>query len=119
MEVVLHVSEEELREFPEEASGLEGATTPQEQGGKVSPTQGTVLDLLSLYTSPTFHLLDRIHRGQVRHLLGKSPKGGSYNRDNRFQKNKACNQPVHCYIKQPVDSYSKRPVNCHSKRPDR
>ena len=111
MEVVLHVSEEELREFPEEASGLEEATTPQEQGGKVSQTQGTVQDLLSLYTSPTFHLLDRIHRGQVRHLLGKSPKGGSDIRDNRFQKNKACNQPV--------DSYSRRPVNCHSKRPDR
>ena len=103
MEVVLHVSEEELREFPEEASGLEEATTPQEQGGKVSQTQGTVQDLLSLYTSPTFHLLDRIYRGQVRHLLGKSPKGGSDNRDNRFQKNKACNQPA----------------NCHSKRPDR
>ena len=111
MEVVLHVSEEELREFPEEASGLEGATTPQEQSGKVSQTQGTVQDLLSLSTSPTFHLLDRIHKGQVRHLLGKSPKGGSDNRDNRFQKNKACNQPV--------DSYSKRPVNCHSKHPDR
>ena len=56
MEVVLHVSEEELREFPEEASGLEEATTPQEQSGKVSLTQGTVQDLLSLYTSPTFHL---------------------------------------------------------------
>ena len=53
MEVVLHVSGEELREFPEEASGLEGATTPQEQSGKVSQTQGTVQDLLSLSTSPT------------------------------------------------------------------
>ena len=107
MEVVLHVSEEELKEFPEEASRLEGATTSQEQSGKVSQTQGTVQDLLSLSTSPTSYLLDRIHKGQVRYLLGKSPKGGSDNRGNRFQKNKVC--------KQPVDSYSKRPVNCYSK----
>ena len=115
MEVVLHVSEEELREFPEEASGLEEATTPQEQSGKVSLTQGTVQDLFSLSTSPTSHLLDRIHRGQVRHLLGKSPKGGSYNRDNRFQKKKACNQPVDSYSKRPVNCYIKQPVDSYSK----
>ena len=116
MEVVLHVSEEELREFPEEASRLEGATTPQEQSGKVSQTQGTVQDLLSLSTSPTFHLLDRIHKGQVRHVLGKSPKGGSDNGDNRFRKNKVYKRPVNCYSKRP-DSYSKRPVDSYSKLP--
>ena len=44
MEVVLHVSEEELKEFPEEASALEEATTSQEKDGKVSQTQGTVQD---------------------------------------------------------------------------
>ena len=70
MEVVLHVSEEELKEFPEEAPRLEEATTSQEQSGKVSQTQGTVQDLLSLSTSPTSLLLDRIHKGQVRYLPG-------------------------------------------------
>ena len=51
MEVVLHVCEEELKEFPEEAPRLEETTTSQEQSGKVSQTQGTVQDLLSLSTS--------------------------------------------------------------------
>ena len=86
MEVEIHVSEEELKEFPEEASGLEEATTSQEKGGKVSQTQGTVQDLFSLSTSPTSHLLDRIHRGQVSYLPGKSPiPGGSGNRPKLFR----------------------------------
>ena len=86
MEVVLPVSEEELKEFPEEASGLKEATTSQEKGGKVSQTQGTVQDLFSLSTSPTSHLLDRIHRGEVSYLPGKSPiPGGPGNRPKLFR----------------------------------
>ena len=86
MEVVLHVSKEALKEFPEEAPRLEEATTSKEQSGKVSQTQGTVQDLFSLSTSPTSHLLDRIHRGQVSYLPGKSPiPGGSGNRPKLFR----------------------------------
>ena len=54
MEIVISVSEAELEEFPEE--------TPEssEQSSETSHTPGTVKSLLSIDTSPTPELLDRI-----------------------------------------------------------
>ena len=103
MEIVISVSEAELEEFPEEAPE---STGQQEQSRETSYAQGTVKCLLLVDTYPTPELLDRIRRGKVAFMIRKSPKGGSDNRDNRFQKNKVCKQPVNCYSKQP-DSYSK------------
>ena len=57
MEIVIPVSEAELEEFPEEApesSGLQG------QSSETLHTQGTVKSLLSIDTSPTPELLDKI-----------------------------------------------------------
>ena len=52
MEVEIHVSEEELAEFPEEATDSTGG---QGQSGKTSqtPKQGIVQSLLFVRTSPT------------------------------------------------------------------
>ena len=112
MEIVISVSEAELEEFPEEAPE---STGQQEQSRETSYAQGTVKCLLLVDTCPTPELLDRIRRGRVASMIGKSPKGGSDNRDNRFQKNKVCKQPINSYSKQPVNSYSKRSVNSYSK----
>ena len=103
MEIVISVSEAELEDFPEEAPE---STGQQEQSRETSYAQGTVKCLLLVDTYPTPELLDRIRRGRVAFIIGKSPKEGSDNRDNRFQENKVCKQSVNCYSKQPVE-YSK------------
>ena len=107
MEIVISVSKTELEEFPEEAPE---STGQQEQSRETSYAQGTVECLLLVDTGPTPELLDRIQRSRLVSMIGKSPKGGSDNRHNRFQKNKVCKQPINSYSKQPVNSYSKRPV---------
>ena len=105
MGIVISVSEAELEKFPEAPE----STGQQEQSRETSYAQGIVKCLLLVNACPIPELLDRIQRGRVASMIGKSPKGGSDNRDNRFQKNKVCKQPVNCYSKQP---------NCYSKRPD-
>ena len=84
MEIVIFVSEAELEEFPEEASE---STELQEQSSTSSHSQGTVKSLLSVDTSPTPELLDRIRRGKVALLIGESPSsvGGSGNRPRRYK----------------------------------
>ena len=109
MEIVISVSEAELEEFPEEAPE---STGQQEQSRETSYAQGTVKCLLLVDTYLTPELLDRIRRGKVASMIRKSPKGGSDNRDNRFQKNKVCKQPVNSYSKPPLDSY---PIGCYRK----
>ena len=79
MEIVISVSEAELEEFLEEAPESSGQ---QEQSGETSHTQGTVKSLLSINTSPTLELLEKIQRGRIACLLGNTPEGGS---DCRFQ----------------------------------
>ena len=75
MEVVLSVSEAELEEFPEEEDTAE-STGQQEQSSETSQIQGTVNKLLSIITSPTPGLLERIKRGKLAHLIGNTPEGG-------------------------------------------
>ena len=76
MEVEIHVSEEELAEFPEEATD---STPEQSQFGKTSqtPNQGTVQSLLLVRATPS--LLRRIRKGYTRYMIRESPKpsGGS------------------------------------------
>ena len=78
MEVEIHVSEEELAEFPEEATN---STGQQEQSGKTkqTPNQGTVQSLLLVRTTPTLSLLRKIRKGYTRYVIRESPKssGGS------------------------------------------
>ena len=74
MEIVISVSEAELEEFPEEAPESSGQ---QEQSSETSHTQGTVKSLLSINTSPTPELLEKIKRGRIACLLGDTPEGGS------------------------------------------
>ena len=78
MEVEIHVSEEELAEFPEEATN---SKEQQEQSGKTSqmPNQGTVQSLLFVRATPTPSLLRRIRKGCTGYVIRKSPKpsGGS------------------------------------------
>ena len=78
MEVEIHVSEEELAEFPEEATDL---MREQGQSGKTSqtPNQGTVQSLLLVRATPTPSLLRRIRKGCTRYVIRESPKssGGS------------------------------------------
>ena len=78
MEVEIHVSEEELAEFPEEATE---STVEQSQSGKTSqtPNQGTVQSLLLVRATPTLSLLRRIRKGCTRYVIRESPKpsGGS------------------------------------------
>ena len=97
MEIVISVSEAELEEFPEEE--IPESSGQQEQSSKTSHTQGTVKSLLSIDTSPTPELLERIKRGRVAHLIRDTPEGGS---NQRFQAYKAAKQPT-------LDRYSKRP----------
>ena len=75
MEIVISVSEAELEEFPEE--GAPESSGKQEKSGKTSPIQGTVKSLLSINTSPTPELLEKIRRGRIAYLLRCTPKGGS------------------------------------------
>ena len=78
MEVKIHVSEEELAEFPEEATD---STREQSQSGKASqtPNQGTVQSLLLVRATPTLSLLRKIRKGYTRYVIRESPKssGGS------------------------------------------
>ena len=98
MEVTLFVSEAELEEFPEE--GTAESTGQPEQSSKTSQIKGTVRSSLSIITSPTSQLLERIKRGKVTHLIGNTPEGGS---EYRSQTRKAADS------KQPVDRHNKRP----------
>ena len=82
MEIVISASEAELEEFPEEAPE---SSRQQEQSSETLPT-GTVESLLSINTSPTPELLEKIKRGRIACLLGDTPEGGS---DCRFQTYKA------------------------------
>ena len=75
MEIVISVSEAELEEFQEEEAPE--SSGQQEQSGKTSPIQGTVKSLLSIYTSPTSELLEKIKRGRIAYLLRCTPEGGS------------------------------------------
>ena len=75
MEIVISVSEAELEEFPEEEAPE--SSGQQEQSSKTSPTQDTVKSLLSIDTSPTPELLEKIKRGRIAHLLRYTPEGGS------------------------------------------
>ena len=95
MEIVISVSEAELEEFPEEE--IPEPSGQKEQSSKTSPTQGTVKSLLSIYTSPTPELLEKIKRGRIAHLLRHTPEGGS---NQRFQTYKTAKQPT-------LDRYSK------------
>ena len=74
MEIVISVSEAELEEFPEEEAPE--SSGQQEQSGKTSPIQGTVKSLLSIDTSPTPELLEKIKRGRIAYLLRCTPEGG-------------------------------------------
>ena len=97
MEIVISVSEAELEEFPEEEA-LE-SSRKQEQSGKTSPIQGTVKSLLSIDTSPTLELLEKIQRGRIAYLSRCTPEGGS---NQGIQNRKAAKQPK-------LGPYSKRP----------
>ena len=83
MEIVISVSEAELEGFPEEIPESSGQ---QEQSGKTPHIPGTVKSLLSIDTSPTLELLEKIQRGKIAHLIRDTPEGGS---NERFQKYKA------------------------------
>ena len=74
MEIVISVSEAELEEFSEEE--IPESSGQQEQSSQTSSTQGTVKSLLSIDTSPTLELLEKIKRGRIAHLLRHTPEGG-------------------------------------------
>ena len=75
MEIVISVSEAELEEFPEEEAPE--SSGQQEQSGKTMPIQGTVKNLLSINTSPTPELLEKIKGGRIAHLLWYTLEGAS------------------------------------------
>ena len=106
MELVISVSEAELEEFPEEEEASE-TSGKQEQSGKTSLTQGTVKSLLSIDTSPTPELLEKIQRGRIAYMLRHTPEGGS---SQRLQSRKAANRPK-------AGRYSKRPVSLAIRKP--
>ena len=93
--MVISVSEAELEEFPEEE--MQESSEQQEQSGETLHTQCTVKSLLSIDTSPTLELLEKIKRGRIAHLIRDTPEGGS---NQRFQTYKAAKQPM-------LDHYSK------------
>ena len=76
MEIVISVSEAELEEYQEE-EGIPESSGQQEQSGKTSHIPGTVESLLSINTSPTPELLEKIKRGRIAHLIRDTPEGGS------------------------------------------
>ena len=94
MEIVISVSEAELEEFPEEE--IPETSRQQEQSSKTSHIQGTVKRLLSIDTSPTPELLEKIKRGRIVHLLRHTPEGGS-------------NQRLQAAKRPTLDRYSERP----------
>ena len=94
---MISVSEAELDEFPEEEA-LE-TSEKQEQSGKTSPTQGTVKSLLSIDTSPTPELLEKIRWGRIAYLSRCTPEEGS---SQGLQNCKTANRPkLGHYSKQP------------------
>ena len=97
MEIVISVSEAELEEFQEEE--IPELLGQQEQSDKTSHTQDTVKSLLSIDTSPTPELLEKIKRGRIAHLIRDTPEGGS---NRRLQTYKAAKRSM-------LDCYSKRP----------
>ena len=82
MEVEIHVSEEELAEFPEEATD---STAEQSQSGKTSqtPNQGTVQSLLLVRATPTPSLLRRIRKGCTRYMIRESSGGSGSSSKNK------------------------------------
>ena len=84
MQIVISVSEAELEEFPKEE--IPESLGQQEQSGKTLHIPGTVESLLSINTSPTPELLEKIKRGRIAHLIRDTPEGGS---NRRFQTYKA------------------------------
>ena len=110
MEIVISVSEAELEEFPEEAPESSGQ---QEQSGKTSPIQGTVKSLLSIDTSPTLELLEKIKRGRIAYLLGRTPKAGS---NQGLQNYKVAKRPKpDHYNKQPRSLAIHKPIKVHKR----
>ena len=75
MEIVISVSKAELEEFLEEEA-LE-SSGKQEQSSKILPIQCTVKSLLSVDTSPTLELLEKIKRGRIACQLRGTPEGRS------------------------------------------
>ena len=75
IEIVISVSEADLEEFPEEE--IPESSGQQEQFSKTSHIPGTVKRLLSIDTSPTPELLEKIKRGRITHLIRDTPEGGS------------------------------------------
>ena len=69
MEVEVHVSEEELAEFREEATESTGT---QEQSSQAQ-NQGNVQSLLSIEAFPTPSLLRKIRKGYTRYVIGETP----------------------------------------------
>ena len=115
MEIVISVSEAELEEFPEEEAPE--SSGQQEQSGKTLPIQGTVKSLLSIDTSPTPELLEKIKRGRIAYLLRCTPEGGS---NQGLQNHKVAKRPKLGHyskrprslaIRKPIKAY-KRPVTC-------
>ena len=84
MDIVISVSEAELEEFPEEE--IPESSGQQEHSSETSHTPGTEKSLLSINTSPTPELLQKIKRSRIACLLGDTPEGGS---DGRFWTYKA------------------------------
>ena len=82
MEIVISVSEAELEEFPEE--------TPEssEQSSETSHTPDTVKSLISIDTSLTPELLDRIRWVRGTYLIRNIPKGGSDSRSQTYRVSK-------------------------------
>ena len=105
MEIVISVSEVELVEFPEEEAPE--SSGKQEQSGKTSPIQGTVKSLLSIDTSPTLELLEKIQRGRIAYLSRCTPEGGS---NQGIWNHKAAKQPK-------LGHYSKRPESLAIRKP--
>ena len=109
MEIVISGSEAELEEFPEEE--IPESSGQQEQSSETSHTQGTVKSLLSIDTSPTPELLEKIKRGRVTHLIRDTPEGGL---NQRFQIYKATKRPMlNRYNKQPRLLAIHKPINAY------
>ena len=112
MEIVISVSEAELEEFPEEEAPE--SSGQQEQSGKTSPIQGTVKNLLSIDTSPTPELLEKIKRGRIAYLLRYTPEEGS---NQGLQNYKVTKRPkTDHYNKRPESLAIRKPIKVH-KRP--
>ena len=106
MEIALSVSEAELEEFPEEATE---SSELLEQPSGTSQGQGTVKSLLSVDTSPTANLLEKLRRGKVSYVTGNTPTGGS-NGHQENEEYKVAEQPHNCNSKQPRSFVITKPI---------